>query len=204
MEGADQAMVLVGLEAVVVEQGGQGKAGFDVGDLHGLEKIVWLGLLFKYGPNLLDQTQNDNPNFPFFILYLNNDWVEAVPIRFIEGLKASKMDTFGGRLRDCRKEKGFSQNQLAKALATNHSVLGKYERDQVKPSIEVVKKLALLLGTTSAYLLGEAPSDALFKDPEMLRRLQEINALPTKDREHILYNLDAVLRDVKTRQVYAA
>jgi len=29
-----------------------------------------------------------------------------------------------------------------------------------------------------------------------------INALPDKDRECILYNLDAVLRDVKTRQAY--
>ncbi|GCD80938.1 helix-turn-helix domain-containing protein [Schleiferia thermophila] len=114
------------------------------------------------------------------------------------------MDTFGTRLRDCRKAKGLSQNELAKSLETNHSVIGKYERDEVKPSIDVVKKLAAMLGTTSAYLLGEAQSDELFKDPDMLRRLQEINALPQKDRDCILYNLDAVLRDVKTRKAYAS
>lgn len=59
-------------------------------------------------------------------------------------------------------------------------------------------------GTTSAYMLGEAESNELFKDPDMLRRLKEINELPEKDKDHILYNLDAVLRDVKTRQAYSA
>ena len=113
------------------------------------------------------------------------------------------MDTFGKRLRDCRKAKQLSQNELAKQLNTNHSVIGKYERDDVKPSIDAVKKLADMLDTTVAYLLGEAKNGDLFKDPKMLNRLKEINGLPEKDKECILYNLDAVLRDVKTRQAYA-
>ena|SRR5690554_1067159 len=113
------------------------------------------------------------------------------------------MDTFGTRLRDCRKEKSFSQNELAKMLETNHSVIGKYERDEVKPSIDVVKKIAKILETTVAYLLGEDQNQDLFKDPAMMQRLKDINSLPIKDKECILYNLDAVLRDVKTRQAYA-
>lgn len=104
---------------------------------------------------------------------------------------------------DCRKQKELSQNELAGILKTNHSVIGKYERDDVKPSIDVVKRLAEVLDTTVAYLIGEAGSDELFKDPAMLRRLKEINALSDKDRECILYNLDAVLRDVKTRAAYS-
>lgn len=114
------------------------------------------------------------------------------------------MSTFGTRLRECRKAKKLSQSELARILSTNHSVIGKYERDDVRPSIDVVKRLAEELGTTVAYLIGEAESDELFKDPEMLRRLKEINALPPKEREYILYNLDAVLRDFKARQAYAS
>lgn len=114
------------------------------------------------------------------------------------------MDTFGKRLRDCRKQKGLSQNELASILNTNHSVIGKYERDDVKPSIDAVKRLAEVLNTTIAYLLGEAENDELFKDPEMLRRLKDINDLSEEDKNHILFNLDAVLRDVKTRQAYAS
>jgi len=96
------------------------------------------------------------------------------------------MDTFGKRLRECRKIKGLSQNELASLLHTNHSVIGKYERDDVKPSIDVVKRLADVLNTTIAYLLGEAGTDELFRDPDMLRRLKEINALPDEDKRHIL------------------
>ena len=98
----------------------------------------------------------------------------------------------------------MSQNELAGLLNTNHSVIGKYERDDVKPSIDAVKRLAEVLQTTVAYLIGEAETDELFKDPAMLKRLKEINALPPKDKAAILYNLDAVLRDVKTRQAYQA
>jgi len=113
------------------------------------------------------------------------------------------MSTFGARLRDCRKVKELSQNELAKLLETNHSVIGKYERDDVKPSIDVVKRLAAFLNTTVAYLVGEADTDELFKDSTMLQRLKDINALPDSDKKGILYALDGLIRDAKTRQAYS-
>jgi transcriptional regulator with XRE-family HTH domain len=113
-----------------------------------------------------------------------------------------RMSTFGKRLRDCRKEKELSQNEVAKLLKTNHSVIGKYERDDVNPSIDAVKRLAELLDTTVAYLVGEADTNELFKNSDMLRRLKDINELPEQDKEAILYNLDALLRDAKTRLAY--
>jgi transcriptional regulator with XRE-family HTH domain len=112
------------------------------------------------------------------------------------------MDTFGKRLRECRKAKDLSQNELAKMLHTNHSVIGKYERDEVSPSIDVVKKISKFLSTTIAYLMGESENDDLFKNPEMLNRLKEINNLPENDKYCILYNIDAVLRDFRARQTY--
>lgn len=113
------------------------------------------------------------------------------------------MDSFGKKLRECRKTKGLSQSELAKILHTNHSVIGKYERDDVKPSIDVVKNLASILNTTAAYLIGEADTDELFRDPDMLKRLKDINAMPDEERKCVLYNLDAVLRDYKAKQAYA-
>lgn len=59
-----------------------------------------------------------------------------------------------------------------------------------------------MLETTAAYLMGEVDKVELFKDTEMLKRLKEINAMPEEDRKCVLYNLDAVLRDYKTRQPY--
>lgn len=62
------------------------------------------------------------------------------------------MDSFGKKLRECREAKGISQSALVRPLDTHHSLIGKYERDEVKPSIDVVKKITGLLGTTVGYL----------------------------------------------------
>ena len=107
------------------------------------------------------------------------------------------MDSFGSRLRECRKQKGLSQNELAGILNTNHSVIGKYERDDVKPSIDAVKRLAEVLDTTVAYLLGEAGTDELFKDPEMLKRFKDILSFPRQKQEHILFALDSLSKATK-------
>lgn len=112
------------------------------------------------------------------------------------------MSSFGKKLRECREAKDLSQSELAKLLSTNHSIIGKYERDEVKPTIDVVKRLADELDTTVGFLLGETNQVNVLKDPAMLRRLNDIDALPEEDKKHILYALDGLLRDAKTRAAY--
>ena len=112
------------------------------------------------------------------------------------------MNSFGKKLRECRDAKGLSQSELAKLLHTNHSIIGKYERDEVKPTIDVVKRLADELSTTVGFLLGENKQANVLKDPAMLKRLNDIDALPADDKEHILYALDGLLRDAKARVAY--
>jgi transcriptional regulator with XRE-family HTH domain len=56
--------------------------------------------------------------------------------------------SFGKKLRECREDKGLSQQELGKTLKTSHSVIGRYESDEMSPSIEAVKKLAQVLDTT--------------------------------------------------------
>jgi transcriptional regulator with XRE-family HTH domain len=113
------------------------------------------------------------------------------------------MSTFGKRLRICREEKGFSQQELAKQLKTSHSVIGRYERDEMTPSVEVAKKMSQLLSTTVGYLLGEIEKSDTFRDPAMLRRLQQLHTLTEKDKECILYALDNLLASATTRMAYA-
>lgn len=79
-----------------------------------------------------------------------------------------------------------------------------YERGEMTPSVDSAQKLAAILGTTVGYLLGEAGQAGALKDPDMLRRLNDINSLPPKDKEALLLNIDAFLRDAKTRQAYAS
>ena len=61
---------------------------------------------------------------------------------------------FGERLRECRIEKEFTQNQLAEKLLITQSTLGKYERGELQPNIETIKALCKILDVSSDYLLG--------------------------------------------------
>lgn len=103
------------------------------------------------------------------------------------------MDTFGKRIKYIREERGFSQAELARLIGSYHSIIGKYERDEVKPNIDVVKKMAEVLQTTAGYLIGETPDRELLKDPAMLKRLNDISKFSKEDKEHILYTLDAII-----------
>lgn len=113
------------------------------------------------------------------------------------------MNTFGKKIAALRKESKMSQGDLAKMLNTSISVIGRYERDEMKPSIEVAQKIAGFLNTTVGYLLGETEDAELFKNPSMLQRLKELNSLPEKDKDYILYALDGLLQNVKAKKAFA-
>ena len=114
------------------------------------------------------------------------------------------MQSFGKKLKACRETKKISQNELAKLIEAHHSIIGKYERDEVKPSIDVVVKMANVLNTTVGFLLGETEDNNALKDPLMLKRLNDINTLPNKEKEALLLTVDAFLRDFKTKRAYAS
>jgi transcriptional regulator with XRE-family HTH domain len=113
------------------------------------------------------------------------------------------MSTFGKKLRECREAKGLSQKELAKLLSTSYSVIGKYERDEMQPSIEAAKKIAKLVGTTVGYLLGETDEENILKDPEMLKRLNEIEKMEETDKGHILSVIDGFIKSIKIKNIAA-
>lgn len=67
---------------------------------------------------------------------------------------------------------------LAKLMDTSYTVIGKYERDEMKPSVDVAARLTKQLDTTVGYLLGENKEMDVLKEPAMLKRLNAINELP--------------------------
>lgn len=111
------------------------------------------------------------------------------------------METFGKKLKSTREVKNLSQAELAKQIGSYHSIIGKYERDEVKPTIDVVKRLADVLETTAGYLLGESEDRELLKDPSMLKRLNDISKFPDADKNGILYALDAMINNVKLKAI---
>jgi transcriptional regulator with XRE-family HTH domain len=113
------------------------------------------------------------------------------------------MDTFGKKVAALRKDKKISQGELAKLINTSTSVIGRYERDEMTPSVEAAKKIAKFLGTTVGYLLSETEQENLFKDLDMLKRLNEIEKMDKEDKGHILYAIDGLIRSVKLKNIAA-
>ncbi len=57
-------------------------------------------------------------------------------------------------LRDLRKEKGLTQRKLAERVWVDPSTIALYEMGDRSPSLEVLVRLARVLGVTTDYLLG--------------------------------------------------
>lgn len=68
-------------------------------------------------------------------------------------------------------------------------------------SIDAVRKLADALDTTVGFLLGEANDINILKDPKMMKRLNEINKLPDKDKECVYSLLDAFFAKSKLQAI---
>ena len=82
----------------------------------------------------------------------------------------------GRRIRDLRRMKGLTQQQLARKAAISGSFLGLIERGQKAPSLETLVDLCNALGTDMNYLLAlslkkSAPGAGNNIPPEMRRKL---------------------------------
>jgi transcriptional regulator with XRE-family HTH domain len=115
---------------------------------------------------------------------------------------ATEDKAFSNRLLNLRKERGWSQPELGKRIGTSGAIIGRYERGEITPSIEVAKKLADTFGVTLDFLVDDKGVPNILHDQTMLARWQEIDALEPSERERILSVVDSLVRDAKARQAY--
>jgi transcriptional regulator with XRE-family HTH domain len=109
----------------------------------------------------------------------------------------------GDKILTLRKQHGWSQQKLAKKIGTSGPIVGRYERGEMVPSVEVAKKLADTFDVTLDYLVDDTGRAAEIKDRAMLNRLMEIEALGQEDKKTIVHVLDSLLRDAKAKKAYA-
>jgi transcriptional regulator with XRE-family HTH domain len=109
--------------------------------------------------------------------------------------------TFGEHITTLRKRKSISQSELGKAVGTSGDIIGKYERDEVKPSVEVASKIADALEVSLDFLVGKTNVEI---DAKALKRLQDIQKLNDNDKATVFEMVDAFLRDRKAKKAYAS
>ena len=107
---------------------------------------------------------------------------------------------FGSKMTQIRKDKKLSREDLGKLVGTSGAIIGRYEREDMKPSIEIASKIALMLEVSLDYLVGNSPIEV--KDKEMIKRLESISNMPNDKKTELFNVMDAYIRDFKTKLAY--
>jgi transcriptional regulator with XRE-family HTH domain len=113
--------------------------------------------------------------------------------------------TFAERLRQLRKKKGLSQNELSEAMGVHFTQVSRYERGETKPNAEAIAKLAHALDTTVDYLMSGTSDDAVVNaglDKEIVSKFKLIQELTTEDKKTVLSLLDAYIAKQRIERFY--
>ena len=101
-------------------------------------------------------------------------------------------ETLGERLARLRKEKGFTQVELAGKIGITQVLISNYERNRLRPHYEMIINFAYALNVTTDELLGLKASKHSAKKPSLkiLRRLNRIEQLPPSQQRTLLKTID--------------
>lgn len=107
---------------------------------------------------------------------------------------------FGNKIALLRKQKELSRDELAKEVGTSGAIIGRYERDEITPSVEVAAKIAEALDVSLDYLVGSA--SVVVKDKKMLYRLELLEKISEDDKQTILKVVDSFLKDAQAAHTH--
>ena len=105
---------------------------------------------------------------------------------------------FGSIVVELRKQDGLSQTALAQRLGIHKNVLGRYERNEVFPSIDIARKIADILDVSLDYLTGKVDIEM---DKTTRKRILEVSKFGEDDRNHIFSVIDAFIAKRKIQSI---
>lgn len=98
------------------------------------------------------------------------------------------MVTFGQRLKELRKSKRLTQQQLADIFFLNKSSISRYENGSQLPENEQLQKLADYFEVSIDYLLGRDENPNPTSSPEMLTKKEKLDI--EKEALQMIENID--------------
>lgn len=106
--------------------------------------------------------------------------------------------TFGENVASARKKKGISQGELAKKVGTIAVTIGRYERNEIKPSVDIAAKIADALDVSLDYLVG---STDMVLEKSLLKKISDIQKLPEDKKNVVMELLDSFLKQTKLQSI---
>jgi transcriptional regulator with XRE-family HTH domain len=108
-------------------------------------------------------------------------------------------ETMGQRLARLRKERGWTQVELAERTDIVQTVLSDYERGKLRLNAAMIVRFAQALDVTTDDLLQPKASPAPIRHKpslRVLRRLERIERLPLHQQNTLLKTIDGFLKGV--------
>ena len=100
----------------------------------------------------------------------------------------------GDRIREARKCKGLTQEQLAEKANMSVTFLGEIERNKKLPGLYIFANIVTALETSADYIMRDIlPSGKAYVDDETVERLDKLSP---KHRKIVNDILDAYLKNV--------
>ena len=112
-------------------------------------------------------------------------------------LHAAGSETPGERLARLRKERGWTQVELAERVGITQTLLSDYERGKLRLNADLIVRFVNALETTTDELLQpKGARSPLRRKPSrrVLRRMERIEKLPPHQQNHLLKTIDGFLK----------
>jgi transcriptional regulator with XRE-family HTH domain len=110
-------------------------------------------------------------------------------------------ETIGQRLARQRKQRGYTQVELAEKIGTRQALITAYETDRRALSAEMAVRFAVALEVSTDELLHPNIKKKSTTKPSLkvMRRMEQIEQLPENKQSFILTALDSLLRGAVAR-----
>ena len=121
----------------------------------------------------------------------------------VSRLKLAPLDPggekIGERVARLRKERGFTQTELAEKVGIIQTMVSVIEKGTLKLSAEMAVRFAVALAVSTDELLMPARKQRSVTKPsrKVLRRLELIETLPNHQQQTVLKSLDMMLSGLK-------
>ena len=114
----------------------------------------------------------------------------------MKAIQPSISKNFPDKLKYLRKDRGWSQGELAKQIGSDMQRISKYERGVVYPTTEMLVRIAdvFQVGLDDLIRDGFEVKTNSMKNQELLNRFQEVSDLPEQDQSILINLLDAYIK----------
>jgi transcriptional regulator with XRE-family HTH domain len=110
--------------------------------------------------------------------------------------------SFPNILRRLRKNKDWSQGQLAQKAGIDLQKISKYERGISSPPIATLVKIAKALDVSLDYLVtGKNSSTEKMKNTQLVKKMEEIENLPLEYQKTLISVLDSFIKRHKFEEL---